>query len=53
MSIIKHQHLRDPDRYTRRCWGPTVGYSHKGPLNNQGNPLKTRKKCKSRINSRT
>jgi hypothetical protein len=36
--ISKRQHLRDPNRYTRRCSGATVGDSHKGPLNNQGKP---------------
>jgi hypothetical protein len=32
--ISKLQHLRDPNGYTRRCSGATVGASHKGPLNN-------------------
>jgi hypothetical protein len=32
--ISKHQHLRDPNGYTRRCSGATVGDSHEGPLNN-------------------
>jgi hypothetical protein len=29
--ISKRQHLRDPNGYTRRCSGATVGDSHKGP----------------------
>jgi hypothetical protein len=33
-TISRHQHLRDPDGYTRRCSGATVGDSYKGPLNN-------------------
>jgi hypothetical protein len=37
--ISRRQHLRDPHGYTHRCSGATVGDSHKGPLNNQGNPL--------------
>jgi hypothetical protein len=37
--ISKRQHLRDPNGYTHRCSGTTVRDSHKGPLNNQGNPL--------------
>jgi hypothetical protein len=32
--ISKHQHLRDPNGYTHRCSGATVGDSHNGPLNN-------------------
>jgi hypothetical protein len=32
--ISKRQHLRDPNGYTRRCSGATIGDSHKGPLNN-------------------
>jgi hypothetical protein len=36
--ISKHQHLRDPNGYTHKCSGATVGDSHKGPLNNQGKP---------------
>jgi hypothetical protein len=36
--ISKRQHLRDPNGYTRRSSGATVGDSHKGPLNNQGKP---------------
>jgi hypothetical protein len=34
--ISRLHHLREPDRYTRRCSGATVGDSPKGPLNNQG-----------------
>jgi hypothetical protein len=34
--ISRRQHLRDPNGYTRRCSGATVGDGHKGPLNNQG-----------------
>jgi hypothetical protein len=48
--ISKCQHPRDPNGYTRRCSGATVGDSHKGPLNNQGNPLKTRKNAKRGLN---
>jgi hypothetical protein len=33
-SISKCQHLWDPNEYTHRCSGATVGDSHKGPLNN-------------------
>jgi hypothetical protein len=33
-SISKRQHLKDPNRYTHRCSGATVGDSHKAPLNN-------------------
>jgi hypothetical protein len=36
--ISKRQHMRDPNGYTHRCSGATVGDSHKGPLNNQGKP---------------
>jgi hypothetical protein len=36
--ISKRQHLRDPNGYTHRCSGATIGDSHKGPLNNQGKP---------------
>jgi hypothetical protein len=36
--ISRLQHLRDPDGYTHRCPGATIGDSHKGPLNNQGKP---------------
>jgi hypothetical protein len=36
--ISKRQHLREPNGYTRRCSGATVGDSHEGPLNNQGKP---------------
>jgi hypothetical protein len=36
--ISKCQHLQDPNGYTCRCSGATVGDSHKGPLNNQGKP---------------
>jgi hypothetical protein len=36
--ISKRQHLRDPNGYTHRCSGATVGDSHEGPLNNQGKP---------------
>jgi hypothetical protein len=36
--ISKRQHLRDPNGYTQRCLGATVGDNHKGPLNNQGKP---------------
>jgi hypothetical protein len=32
--ISNRQHLRDPNGYTRRCSGATVGDGHKGPLNN-------------------
>jgi hypothetical protein len=42
--ISKRQHLRDHNGYTHRCSGATVGDSHKGPLNNQGNPLTFAKK---------
>jgi hypothetical protein len=34
--ISKRQHLQDPNGYTRRCSGATVGDSYKGPLNNWG-----------------
>jgi hypothetical protein len=34
--ISKRQHLRDPNGYTRRCSGATLGDGHKGPPNNQG-----------------
>jgi hypothetical protein len=51
--INRLQHLRDHDGYTHRCPGATVRDSHKGPLNNRGNPLKTCKKRESWINSRT
>jgi hypothetical protein len=44
--ISKRQHLWDPNRYTHRCSGATVGDSHKGPLNNQGKPTYFRKKTK-------
>jgi hypothetical protein len=44
--ISKRQHLWDPNGYTRRCSGATVGDSHKGPLNNQGEPTYSRKKRK-------
>jgi hypothetical protein len=37
--ISKRQHLRDPNGYTHRCSGATVGDSHEGPLNNQGKPV--------------
>jgi hypothetical protein len=33
--ISRLQHLREPNGYTHRCSGATVGDSHKGPLNNQ------------------
>jgi hypothetical protein len=36
--ISRRQHLRDPNWYTHRCSGATVGDNHKGPLNNQGKP---------------
>jgi hypothetical protein len=36
--ISKRQHLRDPNGYTHRCLGATVGDSHKGALNNRGKP---------------
>jgi hypothetical protein len=36
--ISKRQHLREPNGYTCRCSGATVGDSHEGPLNNQGKP---------------
>jgi cell wall-associated NlpC family hydrolase len=42
--ISKRQHLRDPNGYTHKCSGATIGDSHKGPLNYQGNPPKTHKK---------
>jgi hypothetical protein len=42
--ISKCQHLRDPNGYTHRCSGATVGDSHEGPLNNQGKPAYVRKK---------
>jgi hypothetical protein len=32
--ISRRQHLRDPNGYTRKCLGATVGDSHKGRLNN-------------------
>jgi hypothetical protein len=34
--ISRLQHLREPNRYTRRRSGATVRDIHKGPLNNQG-----------------
>jgi hypothetical protein len=42
--ISKRQHLRDPNGYTHRCSGATVGDSHKGPLNNKGKPTYFRRK---------
>jgi hypothetical protein len=36
--ISKRQHLRDPNGYTHRCSGATLGDSHKGPLNDQWKP---------------
>jgi hypothetical protein len=33
-SHQQRQHLRDPNGYTHRCSGATVGDSHEGPLNN-------------------
>jgi hypothetical protein len=45
--IIKRKHLRGPNGYACRCSGALVGDSHKGSLNNQGNPLsfaKTKRK---------
>jgi hypothetical protein len=45
--INKRRHLRDPNGYTRKCSGATVGDSHKGPVNNQGKPTyfkKTKRK---------
>jgi hypothetical protein len=32
--ISRRQHLRDPNGYTHRCSGATVGDNHEGPLNN-------------------
>jgi hypothetical protein len=43
--ISRLQHLREPDRYTHRCSGTTVGDSHRGPLNNRGEILL--KTCKN------
>jgi hypothetical protein len=37
--ISKRQHLQDPNGYTHRCLGATVGDSHEGPLNSQGKPV--------------
>jgi hypothetical protein len=34
--ISRLQHLREPDWYTHRCSGATVGDSHEGPLKNRG-----------------
>jgi hypothetical protein len=48
--ISRLQHLREPDRYTRRCSGATVGDSHKGPLKTGGILLKTCKKRKHTSN---
>jgi hypothetical protein len=42
--INRRHHLRDPQGYTHRCSGATVGDNHKGPLNNQGKPDYIRKK---------
>jgi hypothetical protein len=36
--ISRRQHLQDPNGYTHRCSGATVGDNHEGPLNNQGKP---------------
>jgi hypothetical protein len=36
--------LQDPNGYTHRCSGATVGDSHEGPLNNQRKPAYIRKK---------
>jgi hypothetical protein len=36
--ISKRLLLLDPNGYTRRCSGATVGDNHKGPLNNQRKP---------------
>jgi hypothetical protein len=45
--ISKRQHLRDPNRYTRRCSEATVGDGHKGPLNNQGKPAQNSQKTQN------
>jgi hypothetical protein len=50
--VSKRQHLRDPNRYTHKCSGATIGDSHKGPLNNWGKPTSSRKKRKMQTNSR-
>jgi hypothetical protein len=42
--ISKRQHLWDPNGYTRRCSGATVGDGHKGPLNNRGKSTYLHKK---------
>jgi hypothetical protein len=36
--ISRLQHLREPERNTRRRSGATVGDNHEGPLKNRGNP---------------
>jgi hypothetical protein len=49
--ISRLQHLREPDRYTRRCSGATVGDSHEGPLKNWGESyLKPAKNAKHKPN---
>jgi hypothetical protein len=50
-TISRLQHLREPDRYTRRCSGATVGDSHEGPLKNRGEScLKPAKNTKRKTN---
>jgi hypothetical protein len=49
--ISRLQHLREPDRYTHRCSGATVGDSHEGPLKNRGEScLKLAKNAKRKAN---
>jgi hypothetical protein len=51
--ISRLQHLQEPDWYTCRCSGATVGDSHEGPLKNRGEScLKPAKKRKTQTQLR-